>query len=83
MDRSKLLEVVIERKRHSGAKLVDDDFACAVAEAPILIFKLLKRLPRKFEISGGDLVYFRQVHYERKWCLTVGHVFSHREREEA
>jgi hypothetical protein len=60
LDRSKLLEVVIERKRHFDAKLVHDDFACAVGEAPILIFKLLKRFPRKLQIRGGDLVYFRK-----------------------
>jgi hypothetical protein len=55
------VEVVIEGKCHFNTELFHDDFACAVGEAPTLIIELLKRLPRKRQISSGDLVYFRQI----------------------
>jgi hypothetical protein len=58
---SKLLEVVIEGERHFNAKLFHDDFARAVGKAPTLIVELLKCFPRKRQISGSDLVYFRKI----------------------
>jgi hypothetical protein len=41
-DCSKLLEMMIEGKRHFNIKLFHYDFACAVGETPILIIKVLK-----------------------------------------
>lgn len=61
LDSPKLVEVVIEGKRHIDIELFHDDFACAVGEAPTLIVELLKCLPRKRQLSGGNLVYFRKI----------------------
>jgi hypothetical protein len=54
----RIVEVMIERKCYFNTKLFHHDFACAIGEAPILIVELLKDLPRKRQIGGGDLVYF-------------------------
>jgi hypothetical protein len=61
LDCSKLLEVMIEGKRHRDIELFHDDFACAVGEAPVLVVEPLECLPRKRQISGRDLMYFRQT----------------------
>ena len=61
LDCSKLLEVVIKGKRHLNIELFHDDFARAISEAPILIVELLKYLPRERQVSGCDLVYFRNI----------------------
>ena len=52
---------MIEGKCHSYTELFHDDFACAVGEAPTFVVELLKYLPRKRQISGCDLVYFRNL----------------------
>src|SRR4029079_16331627 len=44
-DCSKLVEVVVESKRHLNAELFHHDFARAVGEAPTLVVELLKCLP--------------------------------------
>jgi hypothetical protein len=61
LDRSKLAEVVIESKRHVNAELFHHNFARAIGEAPTLVIELLKCFPRKHQISGCDLVYFRKI----------------------
>ena len=61
LDCSKLVEVMIEGKCHSYTELFHDDFACAVGKAPTLIIELLKRRPRKRQISSSDFMYFRKA----------------------
>jgi hypothetical protein len=61
LNRSKLVEVMIKGKRYFDTELFHDDFARAVSETPTLIIELLKCLPRKCQINGSDLVYFRKI----------------------
>jgi hypothetical protein len=74
-----LAEVMIEGKRHCDIELFHDDFACAVGEAPILIVELFKCFPRKCQISGSELMYFRKTMTKESRPPAAAHVFSHRE----
>ena len=61
LDISELVKVVVESKCHFNLELFHDDFASAVGEAPILVVELLKCFPRKCQIRGSNLVYFRKT----------------------
>ncbi len=58
------MKVMIEGECHFDTELLHDHFAGAVGEAPVLIVELLKCCPRKRQISGCDLVYFRKTMME-------------------
>ena len=59
------MEVMIERKRHFNVKLFHYDLACAIRETPILIFELLKYIPRERQIAACDLMDVRKTVLEK------------------
>lgn len=59
---------MIEGKCHLNSELFHNDFACAVRETPPLIVELLEGLPGTLYISGGDLMYFRQMMMIKEPC---------------